>query len=109
MDANNLTVISWNVRSLTTNRIADVHYYVTQHNVDVICLQETGDKHGTSLNLRGYVGYHLRASRGVRGVSTYIKKSIPSENIVPPAKEDGSESVCVRFYLEDYAVNLINL
>lgn len=104
---NNLTVISWNVRSLTSDRVADVHYYITQHSTDIILLQENGDRNRGAIKLKGYIGYHLPASKGVRSVSTYIKKSIPSEPPGFPGKRDGS--VCAKIHVRECVVNVINL
>ncbi|KAG0712470.1 hypothetical protein GWK47_018397 [Chionoecetes opilio] len=109
MEVNSLTVLSWNVRSLTSSRIADVHCYGTQHNTDIILLQETGDKCGTALKLNGYVGHHLQVSVGVRGVSTYVKSTIPSVLLVAPDIKDGIESVCVEVHFQDCVMNVINL
>lgn len=110
MDPNpkQLQIISWNVNGLR-NRMTDVHYYAHKANIDVILLQETGDRNGSLLSINGYKAYHLPACPGVRGLITYVKNSIPSELIEEPHKTDGIESLSVRVYLQKGLLNIVNL
>ena len=103
-----LKMISWNVNGLKTRR-CDIHYYVNKHNIDVILLQETGDRNGDLLHLKGYTKYQLLAGVGTRGLTTYIRNSIPSSLIEEPRRNAGIESVCVSIHLEEGLLNIVNL
>ena len=104
-----LKIVSWNVNGVR-NRIADIHYFITKHSIDVLLLQETGNRDADSfLSLKGYQGYHLSTREGVRGVSTYVKKSIPSELVEEPDRIEGTESLAVRVYLLDRTMNIVNV
>lgn len=108
MDKKNLKVLSWNVNGVQ-GRTTDIHYYVSKHNVDVILLQETGDRNGTMLKINTHTNYHLFADKGIRGLSTYIRKSIPSELVENPHKTDGVESLAVKLHLKEGVLNIVNL
>ena len=91
-------------------RCADVHYYVTQHCPDVELPQETYDRgEGSVLKLNGYMGYHLSAGEGVRGLPTYIKCTIPIELINQPMKTDGTDIVSVKAFLSAGTLNILNV
>ena len=94
MDNKLLRFISWNVNGLNS-RGHEVHYYVTKHDVDVVLLQETRDRAGDALTLKGYNKYHLLADDGIRGLTTFVNNSIPSELIEEPRRESGVESVSI--------------
>ena len=108
MDVNSLRIISWNVNSVKS-RTNDIHYYVHKNSTDILLLQETGDKKGDLLNLKGYRKFQLLSADGIRGLSTYIKNSIPSELLETPNRNEGIESICVKIYLQEGAFNIINL
>ena len=108
MATNNLRIISWNVNGLRA-RCGDVHYYVHRNHIDVVLLQETGDKNGCLLTLKGYKKYQLLAGAGTRGLATYVRDSIPSELIEEPQKNEGVESICVSLHLKEGLLNIVNL
>lgn len=108
MDRKTLKVLSWNVNGVQ-GRITDLHYYISKHNVDVILLQETGDRNGTVLKINTHTSYHLFADKGIRGLSTYVRKSIPSELVEEPHKTDGVESLAVKLRLKEGVFNIANL
>lgn len=101
-------IISWNVNGLKT-RCCDVHYYVHKHDIDVVLLQETGDRSGGLLKLQGFTRYQLLAREGVRGMATYVRNSIPSQLTEEPHKKDGVESICVTVHLKEGQLNIVNL
>lgn len=103
-----IRILSWNVSSLLT-RVTDVHYFVLKNNIDVVCLQETRDTKGDTLKLNGYRAYHLHAGDRIRGVSTYVKSSIPSELTETPCRTNGIESVCVKLHLQQGEMYIVNL
>ena len=103
-----LKVISWNVNGVR-NRLADIHYCITKYSTDVLLLQETLDRGESWLKLNGYQCYHLPAGDGVRGLSTYVKKSLPSELVGRPVREEGIESLVIRIYVKDAVLNVVNL
>ena len=103
-----LSVVCWNVNGLNT-RGHEVHYYVTKHDVDVVLLQETRDRDGDALRLNGYRRYFLCAGDDIRGVSTYVKNTVPSELIEEPRKIAGVESVSVRIQLKEGSLNILNV
>ncbi len=72
MDNKLLRFISWNVNGLNS-RGHEVHYYVTKHDVDVILLQETRDRVGDALTLKGYKKYQLLANDVIRGLDTQYR------------------------------------
>ena len=91
-----LKIISWNVNGLK-GRVTDVDAVVRDRDADVVALQETGvDKSGKLLKLTGYNKFTL--SKG-RGMSLYVRETIPCELISPPNKTNGIESICTRLSL----------
>lgn len=108
MDHPRLKVLSWNVNGLR-NRVTDVHCYVMGNDIDVVALQETGDRNEGLLKLNGYKGFHLFAANNIRGTSIYVKNSIPAELVEPPSKTQGIESVCVKLSLREGEFIVVNL
>ena len=109
MAPHSLRILSWNVNSVK-NRVADIHYYVTETSTDIVLLQETGDRgEGSLLKLNGYQGFHLFAGDGIRGLSTYVKRSIPAELINEPNRCGGIENLSVKIYLSAVQLNILNL
>ena len=103
-----LKVILWNVNGVR-NRLADIHYCITKYFTDVLLLQETLDRGESWLKLNDYQCYHLPAGDGVRGFSIYVKKSLPSELVGRPVREEGIESLVIKNYVKDAVLNVVNL
>ena len=105
MDLSKLRVLSWNVNGLK-GKVTDVDAVVRGKDADVVALQETGDTGDNLLTLSGYKKYSLLSGRGM---SLYIRNSIPSEKVSEPSKTNGTESICTRLKLADCDLNIVSL
>lgn len=102
-----LKVLSWNVNSLK-KRFVDVQQYALEHDIDVICLQETLVDESFNPRLSQYKRFILESKENVRGLIIYIKNSIPAE---PTLANFGNntETICLRVYLDNYVLNIVNI
>ena len=78
-----IKILSWNIRSIRL-RENDLHMYVMQNNVDVVCLQEPfplSTKQIKVPRLPGYVDYYHKFGNGLM---CYVKETLTHRLIRKP-------------------------
>ena len=83
MKLQNNTIIQWNCRGIRTN-YEDLQQLLTNHNPQIVCLQETFLKESSSIKFKQYYPYNYLNKGGNRvsgGVLILVRKDIPQSQI----------------------------
>ena len=73
-----LKILQWNCASINTMKLVDLSDYITQNNVNIVCLQETNLHRLKKITLPGYKCYRKDwgTNRKGGGVAIFIDSNI---------------------------------
>ena len=100
-------IIQWNVRNLCSNK-GSIEHMLSELEPSILCLQETGGKSNSNLNLCGLnlISFKNREGASGGGVAIYAKNSV---SIVPVVIDSSLEVCAARIFLGNLSFTLLSL
>lgn len=108
MKSKNIKILQWNLNGFY-KKLDELKLLISEHNPEIICLQETNFNNLNSGTLNNYIGYRFDRTDCLRasgGVVIYIKSDFPS---TPIKITTHLEAVAASVKLNDIELNICNI
>jgi len=108
--SDSISILQWNILGLQCN-YPTLSLAITEDNFDVIVLQETLLPASNNFSINRYSAFHSPfIPNQSRGISIFIKSSIPCEEITPPPDcGENIESIGVKLTLQNTDLHIFNV